>query len=106
MRTFIVRFLVVLVAIVGVNYLLWRWVFSINYGAAWLSLPLVIAETYSLIDVLLFGLTVWRSTGRAAPPPPRGDETVDVFITSYNEPIEMVLATTVAALAITHPHRT
>ena len=106
MRVIIVRLLVVLVVIAGVNYLLWRWLFSMNWGAPWFSIPLVIAETYSLIGVLLFGLTIWRSNTRAAPPPARGDETVDVFITSYNEPIDMVLATTVAALNIPHPHRT
>ena len=106
MRIVVVRLLVVLVAIAGVNYLVWRWFFSLNWDAAWLSIPLVVAETYSLIDVALFGLTIWRSRTRPRPPAALGDETVDVFITSYNEPIEMVLTTTAAALAITHPHRT
>ncbi len=106
MRTFVVRLLVIVVAIAGVNYLVWRWFFSLNWGAAWLSIPLVIAETYSLIDVALYGMTIWRSATRPKPPMARGDETVDVFVTSFNEPIDMVLTTTVAALAITHPHRT
>ncbi len=106
MRTFIVRVLVVLVVIAGVNYLAWRWFFSLNWDAWWLSVPLVIAETYSLIDVMLYGLTVWRSRKRPAPPAARGNESVDVFITTYNEPVEMVLRTTAAALAITHPHET
>ncbi len=106
MRTFIVRVLVVLVVITGVNYLAWRWLFSLNWDAWWLSVPLVIAETYALIDVMLYGLTIWRSKRRPAPPAALGSESVDVFITTYNEPVEMVLRTTAAALAITHPHET
>lgn len=106
MRTFVVRVLVVLVVIAGVNYLAWRWFFSLNWDAWWLSVPLVIAETYSLIDVMLYGLTVWRSKRRPAPPAALGTETVDVFITTYNEPVELVMRTTAAALAITHPHET
>ncbi|WP_139196624.1 glycosyltransferase, partial [Curtobacterium sp. MMLR14_014] len=34
------------------------------------------------------------------------DVTVDVFITTYNEPIDLVERTARAAKAITHPHTT
>lgn len=64
------------------------------------------AETYSLIDSLLFGMTMWRLKRRPAPPPPPPDATVDVFITTYNEPIEMVIATAEAAQRIRFPHST
>lgn len=91
-------------AVLGINYVLWRWLFSVNWSVWWIAVPLVIAETYSLIDSLLFGLTMWRLKRRPAPPPPIPDATVDVYIATYNEPISMVMATVEAAQRITFPH--
>ena len=34
----------------------WRWVYSVNWQAWPIAVPLVLAETYSLTDSLLFGL--------------------------------------------------
>ncbi|OUS91755.1 glycosyltransferase family 2 protein [Rhodococcus sp. NCIMB 12038] len=100
------RVLIVLTALLGLNYIVWRWLFSVNWSAWWIAVPLVAAETYSLIDSLLFGLTMWRLRKRPAPsPPPRG-LTVDVFITTYNEPDDLVLATATAAHGIRYPHTT
>ena len=98
MNAFWVRLLVVLTVILGINYIAWRWLESLNWEAWWIAVPLVAAETYSLIDVALFGLTVWRVKRRTAPEPPVG-ATVDVFITTYNEPIELVMNTALAAEA-------
>ncbi|TDK25555.1 glycosyltransferase [Arthrobacter crusticola] len=105
MRNFPARLLVVLTVLLGINYLAWRWLESLNWDAWWIAVPLVAAETYSLIDVGLFGLTVWKKKQRTAPPAPAG-ATVDVFITTYNEPPAMVLETALAAKAIRHPHST
>ena len=105
-RMLLLRVIVVLTVLLGVNYVAWRWLFSLNWDAWWIAVPLVLAETYSLIDVCLFGMTMWRAKGRPAPPPPAADATVDVFITTYNEPIELVMATALAAQAIRFPHET
>lgn len=101
-----VRVLVVLTALLGINYVVWRWCFSVNWPAWWIAVPLVVAETYSVIDSLLFGMTMWRSKQRPEPPAPPADTTVDVFITTYNEPLDLVQRTALAAQAIEHPHRT
>lgn len=105
MNVFLVRLLVVLTVILGINYIAWRWLESLNWEAWWIAVPLVAAETYSLIDVALFGMTVWKLKQRTPPAPPAG-ATVDVFITTYNEPIEMVMKTARAAKDITYPHST
>lgn len=105
MSTFWIRLLVVLTVILGINYITWRWLESLNWEAWWIAIPLVAAETYSLIDVCLFGMTVWRLKRRTPPEPPTG-ATVDVFITTYNEPVDMVLKTAEAAKRITYPHET
>lgn len=105
-RTTVLRLIVAASIIFGVNYLAWRWFASLNWEAWWISVPLVVAETYSLIDTFLFGLTVWKAQTRALPPAPTDGATVDVMITTYNEPIELVMTTACAAQAITFPHTT
>jgi cellulose synthase (UDP-forming) len=105
-RRLAIRVLVTLTLLAGTNYVVWRWLASVNWSAWWISVPLVVAETYALTDTFLFGATMWRVKIRGDAPPPPRDATVDVLITTYNEPIELVAATARAALTIRHPHRT
>jgi cellulose synthase (UDP-forming) len=105
-RLALIRVIVVLTSILGLNYVVWRWLFSVNWDAWWIAVPLVLAETYSLVDSLLFGLGMWRLKDRGAAPVPPPDLTVDVFIATYNEPIELVMRTARAAKAIRYPHET
>ena len=105
-RQLVVRAIVVLTVLFGLNYIGWRWLVSVNWDAWWIAVPLVLAETYSLIDSMLFGLTVWRVKYRDPAPPPPPGLTVDVLITTYNEPIELVMETVRRAIAITYPHQT
>lgn len=106
MNRFLVRLVVVLTIILGINYVAWRWLDSLNWSAWWIAVPLVLAETYSLIDVCLFGVTVWRLKRRPEPPEPDPGATVDVFITTYNEPLDLVMETALAAQRIRFPHNT
>ncbi len=100
-----IRILALLSVLLGVNYIAWRWLDSVNWSAWWIAVPLVVAETYSLIDTFFFTVTMWRARDRPAPvSPPAG--TVDVLITTYNEPVELVLATARAARRIAYPHET
>nr|WP_255622419.1 glycosyltransferase [Tessaracoccus sp. OS52] len=95
----------VLSVVLGTNYVVWRWLESVNWSAWWIAVPLVVAETYSLVDTFLFALTMWRARERPGPvSQPQG--TVDVLITTYNEPIEMVMHTARAAHRIAYPHAT
>lgn len=106
MTRFWTRLIVVLTIALGVNYIAWRWAESLNWDAWWIAVPLVAAETYSLIDVVLFGMTVWRLKLRDGAPPAPAGATVDVFITTYNEPLDLVMTTALAAKRIRHPHST
>jgi cellulose synthase (UDP-forming) len=106
-RVLAIRIVIVLAAASGLNYVIWRWAASVNWHSWWIAVPLVIAETYSLIDSLLFGLGAWRIRERGEPPStPAAGYTVDVFVTTYNEPVEMVMRTAQAALDIDYPHTT
>ncbi len=105
-RLLTIRLLILATLTFGTIYVSWRWMFSVNWANWWIAVPLIVAETYSLIDAYLFGLTMWRFRERGDAPPPPPDATVDVFITTYNEPVEMVAATAAASLRIRHPHKT
>ena len=74
--------------------------------AWWIAIPLVISESYSIIDSAFFGFTVWNAKTRESPPPAPVDLGVDVFITTYNEPVDIVAKTAEAAFNIRYPHHT
>lgn len=105
-RLLLLRIWITLTLILGLNYVVWRWLASVNWSTWWISVPLVVAETYSIVDLGLFGMTVWRSRQRAEPPAAPPALTVDVYITTYNEPPELVMATARAAREIRYPHET
>ncbi|MBW4545828.1 MAG: ATP-binding protein [Symplocastrum torsivum CPER-KK1] len=110
-RTLLFRYLAEINLIFGAWYLHWRITHSINFAALWLSIPLLIAEIYSYFGGVMFLLGLWRpivrrvkSLNQMTPPLPRSEwPSVDVFITCYNEPVEIVQETTRAALAMDYP---
>ena len=57
----LIRVLVVLTLVSGTNYLAWRWLDSINWAAWWLAVPLVLAETYSLVEAYPVSYTHLRA---------------------------------------------
>ncbi len=105
-RLYVVRFLALLVVSLGIAYLTWRWSSTIAWDAWWIAVPLVVAETYSLSESILYGLTMWNARRRQQPPPAPTDRSVDVFIATYNEPLDIVLGTAVAARDMAYPHKT
>jgi len=97
------RILALASIVVGLYYIGWRYTTSLNWDALWFAIPLVLAETYGIIGNVLFAFTVWQPA-RRAPPPPLEGTTVDVFITTYNEPVALVRQTAEAARGIRWPH--
>src|SRR6476620_4751069 len=89
----------------GLYWIIWRWTSSLNSDALIFSLVLIVAETYGLINSFFLIATVWRLKYRTPPPAPRGLK-VDVFITNFDEPLEVLRRTAIGARAIRYPHRT
>jgi cellulose synthase (UDP-forming) len=110
-RTLLFRYLAEINLIFGIWYLQWRITHSINFDALWISIPLLIAEIYSYFGGVMFVIGLWRplvrqikSLDQMTPAIPKSDwPTVDVFITCYNEPPEIVEETAKAALAMDYP---
>lgn len=88
--------------------LAWWLVWLYNFGHAangFLYSLLVIAETFNVTQVLGYWYTIWHEREpqrQRARVPGR----VDVFITTYNEPVDLVAETVRAAVAMPYPHRT
>ncbi|HEY1953538.1 MAG TPA: glycosyltransferase [Gemmatimonadaceae bacterium] len=89
----------------GLYWIVWRWGFSLNHHALVFSIVLIVAETYGLINSFFLIATVWRLKYRDPPPAPAG-LSVDVFITNYDEPLEVLRRTAIGARTIRYPHRT
>jgi cellulose synthase (UDP-forming) len=89
----------------GLYWIIWRWSETLNWDAPVFSLLLISAETWGLLPTAALIITVWRLNHRTPPPAPPG-LSVDVFITTYDEPLQIVRRTAIGARAITYPHKT
>jgi cellulose synthase (UDP-forming) len=100
-----VRIFAVATLLYSAYYIVWRWVETIHWAAWWFSIPLALAETYLLFAGALMVFTAWKPRRRTPPPAPAG-LSVDVFITTYDESLELIRRTAIGATAIRYPHRT
>ncbi|HEX8432780.1 MAG TPA: glycosyltransferase, partial [Longimicrobium sp.] len=100
-----IRTVAVLTLGYGTYYIIWRWMATLNPDALWFSIPLVLAETWGLLTAFVMVISVWKLQHRDTLPPPP-DMSVDVFITTYDEPLEVIRRTAVGARAIRYPHNT
>jgi cellulose synthase (UDP-forming) len=105
LRIRIMRVLALTAIALGLNYMIYRYVDSINPQALWFAIPLLLAETYAFVDMCLFVFMMWKPRQRTAPPAP-SDATVDIFITTYKEDIDLVMKTVRGAMAVRYPHNT
>ncbi|HLM69721.1 MAG TPA: glycosyltransferase, partial [Longimicrobium sp.] len=86
-------------------YIIWRWGWTLNPDALWFSIPLALAETWGLLTAFVMIHSVWRIRNRQPIPAPPGMK-VDVYITCYDEPLEVIRRTAIGARAIRYPHKT
>ena len=101
--------LIFLSILVSSRYLFWRVSMTLPKGSSWdlvVGLLLLAAEVYAF-SVLLLGYfqtgTPLKRTPHPLPDDPSLWPTVDVFIPTYNEPLEVVRATALAAHAMDWP---
>ncbi|MFL6450089.1 MAG: UDP-forming cellulose synthase catalytic subunit [Bryobacteraceae bacterium] len=98
------------------RYIVWRWSSSVTYlnSSSWnvditgliFALLLLCAETYAVIILLLGYFQSARPLKRKPVPMPQDISlwpSVDVFIPTYNEPLEVVRPTVLAAMGIDWP---
>ncbi|HYJ80124.1 MAG TPA: glycosyltransferase [Longimicrobiaceae bacterium] len=86
-------------------YIFWRWTATLNWDAWWFSVTLALAETVGLLTTFFFVFNTWRlkvHPARSAPPGKR----VDVYVTVFDEPLEVIRKTALGARDIRYPHQT
>jgi cellulose synthase (UDP-forming) len=101
----VIRAIAVVTLAYWTYYIIWRWGWTLNPDALWFSIPLALAETWGLITACVMIHSVWRIRRRQPVPAPPG-MSVDVFITCYDEALEVIRRTAIGARAIRYPHRT
>lgn len=91
--------------VAGAIYLGWRAFYTLDTGVIFINLPLFLVEVGIYFNATLLGYVTWAEV-REAPFRLAAGHTVDVMITTYNEPEEIVRATALGVLAMGYPHRT
>ncbi|MEW6109163.1 MAG: glycosyltransferase [Nitrospirota bacterium] len=91
--------------VVTIYYLYWRITDTLNPNALVFSWLLYGAEVYGMITTFLLYYMVWELKVRKSPPPLPG-KTLDVLITTKNEPVQVLRITLQACNDLKYPHRT
>jgi cellulose synthase (UDP-forming) len=104
-QEWVIRSLALVSLAFGLYWLHWRWTETLNPDNMIFSIALVSAETWGWIGSAFFLFHAWKVRDREPPAPPPG-KSVDVFVTVYDEPLEVVRRTAIGARAIRYPHRT
>lgn len=117
-RELLWQFLATMSLGVGLWYVAWRWTSSLNYDALWFALPIVLAELFAYIGLILFVINLWgvRDTPQKEPPQwitqcvqnpeafEKRPQQMDIFFPTYNEEPELVKLSIRDAKAIDYPH--
>ncbi len=98
------QFLVAIYVVVSFWYLLWR-PDTFNAAAPWFSRLVYAGEVFGFVTALLHIHMVWRLSVREAPPAQAG-LVVDVYVTTRDEPVEMLRRTLLAVNRMSYPHVT
>ena len=88
-------------------YLVWRTTQTVNWSVWWVAVPLVLLELHAAVTLALFVFGTWDTTSAPVADPalaPSGK--VAVLIPTYNEPVEVLLPTAAAAVALKPAHET
>ena len=105
-RVLTIRLVAIAALALSVGYLWWRITCTLGAGL-WLSVPVWLLELHATGSLALFVFSLW-DLDRAPVPPPVEDTAlkVAVLIATYNEPLEVLLPTVAAAVAIAPHHET
>jgi cellulose synthase/poly-beta-1,6-N-acetylglucosamine synthase-like glycosyltransferase len=102
-----IQILAVVALLLTGAYLAWRIADTLAPDALWLAIPMILLEIHAAIGLFLFTFGLWDVDRR---PPSREvqgtDARVAVLIPTYDEPLEVLLPTIAAAIAMRLPHET
>jgi cellulose synthase/poly-beta-1,6-N-acetylglucosamine synthase-like glycosyltransferase len=89
----------------GVAYLVWRFGWSGEGANPVAFAMLLVTEVYGLWALATLAWFSWSRPPAERPPATPGHE-VDIYVCTYDEPVEVVAATLAGCRALTYPHTT
>ncbi len=101
----ILHFVAIIAVAVTLYYLYWRIVYTFNPNAPVFSWALYGAEVFGAVTTFLFYFTTWNPTFRKAVDLLPG-RSVDIFIPTKNESVNVLRKTLLACNDLRYPHRT
>jgi cellulose synthase/poly-beta-1,6-N-acetylglucosamine synthase-like glycosyltransferase len=105
-RKLLIRGFALLAIAVTVAYLLWRLNGTVNLQWWWVAIPLFAVEIHNAFGLILYTVALWSLD---SDPPPVGlgrGRRIAVVIPTYNEPVEVLLPTIAASVALQPSHQT
>ena len=99
------RVAIVLASVFTIRYFFWRALHTMNPAARIFFYAFLTAEGLSFLESLLFYFIAWNPTRYRRPETLHG-RTVDVFIPTYNESIDLLRETVLCAVNMNYPHKT
>ncbi|HEX8050260.1 MAG TPA: glycosyltransferase, partial [Solirubrobacterales bacterium] len=101
----LLRALALLALIWGLGYLTWRIGWSGEGASPVVFAMLLATEIYGLYALAILTWFSWSRPATVRPDPTPGRK-VDVYVCTYDEPVEVVMATLAGCRALTYPHTT
>ncbi len=101
----VLRALALVALVWGVGYLTWRVGWSGQGASPVVYGMLIVTEFYGLYALAILTWFSW-SRPPAVRPEATPDRAVDVYVCTYDEPVEVVMATLAGCRALTYPHTT
>lgn len=108
-NNFTILCLMLISVMISARYLFWRYAYTLNYetyGGFLCSVILILAETYTFMIMLLGYFQLGMPYDRKPEPitiPESEYPTVDVYIPTYNEPLDVVKPTVFGCMAMDWP---
>jgi cellulose synthase (UDP-forming) len=101
----LLRALALIALVWGVGYLTWRVGWSGEGASPVLFAMLLVTELYGLYALAILTWFSWSRPAAVRPGVTPG-RAVDVYVCTYDEPLEVVMATLAGCRALTYPHTT
>jgi cellulose synthase (UDP-forming) len=105
-RTRLIRVSAIAGLVLGAVYLAWRASSTLAPDALGLAIWLWLLEVHAWLGLALFTFSLWDVDGAPVPSGGTPDLSVAVFIPTYDEPVEILLPTIAAAVALQPAHTT
>lgn len=104
-RIWTIRILIFFAFLFTIRYFYWRILRTMNPAAVWFFYIFLVAEMLNFIEAGLFYFTTWKPTNRTSRPAISG-KSVDILITTYDEPVSLLRETVLCAVSVRYPHKT